>query len=68
MSSLLTEHTAARRLSVTINRLRALVRESQIPYIELPDGEIRFDAQDLQEWIESRRRGENLAKIGVGSF
>lgn len=68
MTALLTEQTAARRLAISANRLQKLVREGKVPHIELPDGSIRFDVQDLEDWLESRRRGETPLEIGAGSF
>jgi excisionase family DNA binding protein len=59
MSTLLTEHQAALKLAVSTRKLQVMVRAGQIPFVRLPDGSVRFEEQQLAEWIESRRIGNS---------
>jgi excisionase family DNA binding protein len=56
MPALLTETGAARLLALTTNDVRRLVRRGEIPTVELPNGEIRFDGEDLRRWAATFRR------------
>lgn len=48
---LLSDIGAGRLLNMSSKRVRKLARAGLIPKIVLPNGEFRFDANDLQEWI-----------------
>ncbi len=54
---LLTLEEAARQIRMIPVRLRRLADTSDIPHVRLPDGEIRFDSNDLNGWIESHKLG-----------
>ena len=54
--TLLDANDAAGILLLSARRVRALVRDGQLPHVILPDGEIRFTKSDLDEWIELRKR------------
>lgn len=47
----------ARWLSVSEQTVRKLASEDEIPHVRLPSGALRFDREQLQEWIDSRTRG-----------
>ncbi len=55
MTDLLTKHGAALKLGITSAALGKLVREKKVPYVELPNGEIRFDPSDLEQWVQSHK-------------
>ena len=38
-------------------RALRLARASKLPYVRLPDGEIRFRAQDIQQLLEPQPHG-----------
>lgn len=52
MTDLLTKHGAALKLGITSAALGKLVREKRVPHVELPNGEIRFDPLDLEQWVQ----------------
>ena len=47
---------AANLLSISTRRVSAFVRNGTLPYVLLPNKEIRFVESDLKDWIESRKR------------
>jgi hypothetical protein len=53
MQTLLDHFDVSRLLGLTTRRVSKLVRDDAIPHLKLPNGEIRFDADDLQEWRDS---------------
>jgi len=53
---LLTPGEAADQLRILRTRIVRLARAGDVPHIALPDGEIRFDAHDLDAWVESHKR------------
>ena len=53
---LLTCGEAATRLRMLRCRVNRLAKSGEIPHILLPDGEIRFDAADLADWISRHKR------------
>ena len=58
MCELLDKHEAAVILGISSSVLIRMVRDEQIPYIALPCGDgVRFSVSDLEEWIQSKRRG-----------
>ncbi len=57
MSSLIDQQFAADLLAISVRRLAKMVRDGELPFIELPGGEIRFSREDLQDWIGTRKRG-----------
>jgi len=56
MQSLISQHGAARGLMLTDAQVSRLVRLNQIPYVQLPNGEIRFDPAALSVWIRGLQR------------
>lgn len=56
MTDLLTKHGAASKLGITSAALGKLVREKKVPYVELPNGEVRFDESDLGDWVQLHKR------------
>ena len=68
MKALISEYDAADILAISVHKLRKMVREKRIPFVEIGQHEIRFDERDLAEWVSSRRRPETLAGIAQGSF
>jgi hypothetical protein len=52
---LLDDADVAGILRVTRRRISSLVRRKEIPFIELPDGDIRFIESRIWEWVESRK-------------
>lgn len=59
---LLTEYGAANVLHVSVETIRRLERDGQLPSVHLPGEIIRFRLSDLQNWIQihSRRHIEPL--------
>jgi excisionase family DNA binding protein len=47
---------AAKILLLSARRIRALVRDGQLPHVVLPGGEIRFVPADLSRFVESLKR------------
>ena len=47
---------AARLLSITPRRLTRLARAGQVPWVDLGDGELRFDPDRLREWVRGISR------------
>ena len=54
--SLLTESEAGDKLRMLPTRVLRLARAGEMPCVILPDGELRFDAVDLDAWIEQHKR------------
>ena len=54
--TLLTPSDAAAVLVLTPAEVNTLARKRQLPFVELPNGERRYDADDLQRWIDSRKQ------------
>ena len=53
---LLIDGDAARLLRMPLCRLRRLAKAGGIPHVLLPDDEIRFDPDDLREWVDSHKQ------------
>ena len=51
---LLTPTDLDRLLSYPRGRAKRLARKGAIPHVRLPDGEIRFDRQEIAEWLNAR--------------
>jgi excisionase family DNA binding protein len=58
---LFTEDGAAAALRITPRQVRRLVDQRRIPFIELPDGQVRFDPDELAEWCRTLRRPAGVA-------
>jgi excisionase family DNA binding protein len=56
MPSLITDSEAADILRLTTRQVVKLAKIGLLPSVNLPGGEIRFDIDDLCEWVDSRKR------------
>ncbi len=56
MSGLLSIYAAARFLSIDSRELRGLIEAGDVPRVELPTGDVRFDAGDLIAWTETMKK------------
>jgi len=54
MQELLTGREVDRLLRYPRGRSARLARRGDIPHVELPDGEIRFDPSVLRDWLNTR--------------
>ena len=50
---LLTDSETARLLRLTPRQVARLARRGEIPSVTLPGNEVRFDPDDIREWVES---------------
>ena len=48
---LLIDGEAARLLRMPLKRLARLAKAGSVPYVMLPDGDLRFDPDDLRRWV-----------------
>ena len=55
-TQLLNPADAAAVLMLTPAQVRTLVRKGQLPHVALPNGEVRFDPDDIRRWVETRKR------------
>ena len=53
---LLNPSDAAAVLMLTPAQVRTLVRRGLLPHVVFPNGEIRFDPNDIRQWVESLKR------------
>ena len=51
---MLTGRDLDERLNYPRGRSERLARQGLIPHIVLPDGEIRFDHETIEDWLRSR--------------
>ena len=56
---LMTDIDLGSMLGMAANRVRRMVRQGQVPFVRLPTGDIRFDPDDVQEWLEKCRCATN---------
>jgi excisionase family DNA binding protein len=56
MGTLLTDSEAADFLRLTTRQVVRLAKRGDVPSVNLPDGEVRFDLDDLRQWVEARKR------------
>ena len=59
MGTLLTDSEAADILRMTPRQVARLAKRGELPSINLPGGEIRFDLDDLWAWDEFHKRRAN---------
>jgi excisionase family DNA binding protein len=57
-SKMLTTEEVASRLRVTPKTLRSWVARGLIPVVRLPNGQLRFRADDLEDLLRSHRTTE----------
>jgi excisionase family DNA binding protein len=55
-SKLLTIDEVAEMLVVSPRRIREMVARSQIPFVRLSERGTRFQLEDLERWLEERKR------------
>jgi excisionase family DNA binding protein len=55
-NALLTYTEAADLLKLTPRQISRLVGRGELPSVRLPNGEIRFDPDDIHQWVESLKR------------
>ena len=55
-TTLLTDSEAAELLRLTSRQVAKLARRGELPSVHLPGGEIRFDPDDLRQWVETLKR------------
>ena len=53
---LLTDTEAAELLQMLTARLKRLAKAGKVPCVRLPDGELRFDSNDLAAWVEVHKQ------------
>lgn len=59
MMALLNESQVADLLGLTARQVMKLARCGELPSVRLPGDEIRFDPEDIWEWVESRKLPAN---------
>ncbi len=52
---LLTEIEAADILRLTPRQVIRLARRGELPSVQLPNKEVRFDRADIWKWVDSRK-------------
>lgn len=57
--TLLNESQVADLLGLTARQVIKLARCGEMPSVRLPGDEIRFDPEDICEWVECRKRPAN---------
>lgn len=57
--TLLLDSEAAEILRLTSRQVARLAKQGELPTVHLPGGEIRFDADELREWVQRRKRPAN---------
>ena len=55
-TKLLDAFDAADLLRLTPRQVAKLARRGELPSVNLPGDEVRFDPDDIQRWVESRKR------------
>jgi len=53
---LLTDGEAASLLRISRTLLVRLAKRGEVPAVYLPDGDIRFDADDLWAWVDRHKQ------------
>jgi excisionase family DNA binding protein len=55
-TTLLTDSEAADILRLTPRQVARLAKRGELPSVQLPGGEVRYDLDDLRAWVESHKR------------
>jgi len=55
-TTLLTDSEAAEILRLTPRQVAKLAKRGEIPTVHLPRNEVRFDSDDLRQWVETLKR------------
>ena len=61
MGTLLTDSEAADILRLTPRQVARLAKKGILPSVNLPGNEVRFDVDDLRQWVESCKRPATVA-------
>jgi excisionase family DNA binding protein len=61
IGTLLTDSEAADILRLTARQVLRLAKRGELPSVKLPNGETRFDSDDLRHWVDSLRRPAAVA-------
>ncbi len=64
MTTLLTDTEAADILRLTPRQVLRLAGRGELPSVALPNGETRFDPDDIRRWVETRKRPTQAAQEG----
>ena len=56
MGTLITDSEAAEILRLTPRQVAKLAKKGILPSVKLPGDEIRFDPDDLRQWVETLKR------------
>jgi excisionase family DNA binding protein len=56
MTSLITDSEAAEILRLTPRQVAKLARRGELPSVNLPGNEVRFDVDDIRQWVERHKR------------
>jgi excisionase family DNA binding protein len=56
MIEILTPEEVAELLRLSSNKIIAMARRGELPFLLL-DGRMRFEAQDVEDWIKARKIG-----------
>ena len=56
MAALLTDVEAAAVLNLTPRQVLRLASRGELPSVRFPNGEVRFDVDDLRRFVESHKR------------
>ena len=56
LNQILSAGEAADRIRMLRSRVLRLARAGVVPHIALPDGEIRFDRDDLDAWVAKHKQ------------
>lgn len=59
---LLTASEAARILRLAPRRIEQMASRGEMPSVRLPNGETRYDADDLARWIDAHRQPAREAR------
>ena len=55
-TTLLTDSETAEILRLTPRQVAKLARRGELPCVNLPGNEIRFDPADIRQWVEAHKR------------
>jgi excisionase family DNA binding protein len=56
MVKLITDSEAAEILALTPRQVARLAKCGELPSVTLPGNEVRFDPEDIRQWVEGRKR------------
>ena len=65
MATLLNESQVADLLGLTPRQVLRLAKRGELPSLNLPGGETRFDVDDLRHWVESLKRPATVLGANV---